>query len=393
MNSTLKSAEHQTRTIVAFYGACGTIVFGNFFPRQFIYDGIIYLTAEGAFQAQKDPSQRHRFVNLTGEEAFKLGRQVTPCSNWHNIKRNIMLNILIAKFSDPQLKELLRLTGNAYIVEHCERKGRDSFWSDDYDGSGQNELGKILMEIRQIFFGVPIPSCPQEYWQKIANKSISGDLCKKCNTNKQNPGRSWCQPCYLQSIGQSSVQLTGNCTNCQFRQANPGRKWCEICFQQKNLPQPNSQTLYVQQKVCTNCLCSAANPGYDWCQTCFNKKQSIGQQLSSHTVYKSQTLCKQCHNCQANPGFSLCQGCFLQQRNPQNLYVQQTVCKNCRCSAANQGFDLCQGCFNQHRNTRNGYIVQQSFTQMATQQTKTCTKCHFRVANPGRAWCQPCFLS
>jgi hypothetical protein len=54
---------------------------------------------------------------------------------------------------------------------------------------------------------------------------------------------------------------------------------------------------------------------------------------------------------------------------------------------------LCQGCFNQHRNTRNGYIVQQSFTQMATQQTKTCTKCHFRVANPGRAWCQPCFLS
>jgi N-glycosidase YbiA len=37
-------------------------------------------------------------------------------------------------------------TGDAKIVEHTEN---DAYWGDGGDGSGQNKLGQILMEVRE----------------------------------------------------------------------------------------------------------------------------------------------------------------------------------------------------------------------------------------------------
>jgi hypothetical protein len=61
-----------------------------------------------------------------------------------------MRKVLQAKFSDPELKEKLLATHDAYIVENCPF-GHDTFWADNGDGSGQNKLGIMLMELRASF--------------------------------------------------------------------------------------------------------------------------------------------------------------------------------------------------------------------------------------------------
>lgn len=46
------------------------------------------------------------------------------------------------------------------MVEHNTTSGRDKIWSDNYDGSGENNLGKLLMEIRQEIGGQPAQDNP-----------------------------------------------------------------------------------------------------------------------------------------------------------------------------------------------------------------------------------------
>ena len=53
---------------------------------------------------------------------------------------------LRAKFGQhAALRNLLVETGSAELIEHTEN---DSFWADGGDGSGQNMLGVLLMELR-----------------------------------------------------------------------------------------------------------------------------------------------------------------------------------------------------------------------------------------------------
>ena len=44
-----------------------------------------------------------------------------------------------------ELRALLLATGDATLVEHTEQ---DDFWGDGGDGSGQNQLGRVLMAVR-----------------------------------------------------------------------------------------------------------------------------------------------------------------------------------------------------------------------------------------------------
>ncbi len=59
---------------------------------------------------------------------------------------DVMRKALFAKFtSHTFLKNKLLETGKRELVE---RSPRDSFWGDGGDGTGQNHLGKLLMELR-----------------------------------------------------------------------------------------------------------------------------------------------------------------------------------------------------------------------------------------------------
>lgn len=63
-------------------------------------------------------------------------------------KYGAMLTVLRLKWRLPYFKEMLLKTSGVFLVEHCEVKGRDPYWTDDFSGGGENRLGAALMEVR-----------------------------------------------------------------------------------------------------------------------------------------------------------------------------------------------------------------------------------------------------
>ena len=118
----------------------------NFYRCSVMYMGYEFTCAEAAFQAAKCPARAWEFLTLGPSEAKKLGRSVVLRYGWSYIKIAIMRRIIYSKFSQNRyLLEKLLSTGNAILIE-----GND--WGDTYWGQvneeGENNLGKILMEVR-----------------------------------------------------------------------------------------------------------------------------------------------------------------------------------------------------------------------------------------------------
>ena len=67
-------------------------------------------------------------------------------ADWDSIKTDVMLRALRAKFGVPYLRKLLLGTGDAVLVEDSPG---DFFWGTGHDGTGQNMLGKLLMQVRR----------------------------------------------------------------------------------------------------------------------------------------------------------------------------------------------------------------------------------------------------
>lgn len=121
----------------------------NFYEVPVEYDGIVYQNNEAAFQAQKciDKSDRKKFANLNPTEAKKLGHEIPLRKDWEQVKISVMREIVRAKFTqNPDLAQKLIETGNAYLEEG--NTWGDRTWG-TVNGSGANNLGKILMEIRE----------------------------------------------------------------------------------------------------------------------------------------------------------------------------------------------------------------------------------------------------
>lgn len=122
----------------------------NFYRCPVTYEGLTYQNTEAAFQAAKCIGEniglRNEFVNLSGGEAKRKGRHVPLRADWENVKLNVMLAIVTAKFKqNPDLAKKLLATDNLELVE-------DNTWNDTYwgrcQGVGKNMLGTILMQVR-----------------------------------------------------------------------------------------------------------------------------------------------------------------------------------------------------------------------------------------------------
>ena len=121
----------------------------NFFEAPVIYDGITYLNNEAAFQAQKTLVNKERlsFAMLNPSQAKKRGRAVSLRPDWEDVKLDIMYNICKAKFTQNEtLKTKLLKTGDATLIEG--NTWGDKIWG-QVNGVGENNLGKILMRIRE----------------------------------------------------------------------------------------------------------------------------------------------------------------------------------------------------------------------------------------------------
>lgn len=122
----------------------------NFYEIHVTYNGITFLNNEAAFQAQKCKSsaEREMFADLNASEAKKLGRKVPLRKDWEIIKMGVMMRIVQAKFEQhPELAEKLLQTDTAYLEEG--NTWGDRVWG-TVDGKGANNLGRILMEVREI---------------------------------------------------------------------------------------------------------------------------------------------------------------------------------------------------------------------------------------------------
>lgn len=129
----------------------------NFYPSPItpFNDGIIYPTVEHAFQAYKttDINKRKEIAaQPTPGKAKRLGRHVEIRDDWQEIRINVMYAALKEKFKDLELQTKLLSTGNAELIEG--NTWSDNFWGDCHcpkcrDIKGENNLGKLLMKIRE----------------------------------------------------------------------------------------------------------------------------------------------------------------------------------------------------------------------------------------------------
>jgi len=120
----------------------------NFYVSDVEYEGVIYKTAEHAFQAAKSLNpERRKWVEEAEypAQAKKRGRQLVIREDWEDVRISIMEEILINKFAKSPLKEMLLDTGDEELVE--VNWWGDKFWG-ACDGCGENNLGKLLMKVR-----------------------------------------------------------------------------------------------------------------------------------------------------------------------------------------------------------------------------------------------------
>lgn len=110
----------------------------------------------------------------------------------------LMMRVLRAKFgNDLELREKLLNTGSAYIV--CQQTS-EGIWSDRFDGTGKNQLGQCLMELRGEFGGVGVVAKSTAYKIMLENvkqrcKSAMALICKNINVCKEVIWKMFFQCC------------------------------------------------------------------------------------------------------------------------------------------------------------------------------------------------------
>ena len=130
----------------------------NFAPVVIHYKDINFPTVEHAFVASKSKDGMFR-LNISRVPAWqpgkakRMGRKTKLRSDWDMVKIPNMKRFLMQKYSYERYRTLLLSTDKAQIVE-------GNYWHDNYWGNcecpkcknivGQNQLGKLLMEVRGI---------------------------------------------------------------------------------------------------------------------------------------------------------------------------------------------------------------------------------------------------
>ena len=116
--------------------------------------------------------------------------------DWKDVKDDYMLKALRCKFTQHHdLGKKLVETHDKQLVEHT---ANDSYWGDGGDGSGQNKLGKFLMQVRS------------ELQASGHYKSSSRRRANSFSAAKPFPGISTAAkyPTHVAQIGSGVVQRT-----------------------------------------------------------------------------------------------------------------------------------------------------------------------------------------
>ncbi len=138
----------------------------NFHVAPVVIEGVSWAHTEAYYQAQKSKNPEYHarirenekpsWSKYVGDSRIghrKISQQSwfrkhpeDLRSDWNEIKLDVMRVALRAKFTQHQsLSRSLLMTGKARIVEDS---ASDYFWGIGADGSGENWLGRLLMDLR-----------------------------------------------------------------------------------------------------------------------------------------------------------------------------------------------------------------------------------------------------
>lgn len=127
----------------------------NFYTAPIERRGILYPTAEHAYQAAKTGSRKMKrriAASPSPKLAKHLGYKVELRDDWEEVKFRIMLNIVRMKFKqNPNLIPRLLATWPEGLI-HDNTHG-DTLWG-TVNQIGRNHLGIILMILRKEFMSV-----------------------------------------------------------------------------------------------------------------------------------------------------------------------------------------------------------------------------------------------
>lgn len=124
----------------------------NFADVKIEYKGRTYNSVEHAYLSAKcDDAEWKQLCseNHPAGELKKLSKGIPIVPNWENQKITVMKQLLIKKYTQEPFKTKLINTKGKYIEEG--NTWYDIFWGVDLkSGFGENYLGKIIMDIREI---------------------------------------------------------------------------------------------------------------------------------------------------------------------------------------------------------------------------------------------------
>lgn len=127
-------------------------VLSNFSPHTVRYNATLFPTVEHAYHAAKFENKDivDKIKNAGSPlEAHSLGKKYKPQrrKDWNDVKVDILHEIIQAKVEQhEEVKQALLATSEEEIIEE---NPNNSFWGNGKDGKGQNQMGKILMRIRE----------------------------------------------------------------------------------------------------------------------------------------------------------------------------------------------------------------------------------------------------
>lgn len=119
-------------------------------------DNNIYPTNEHAYQAFKTLDLSRRKIILAADtpsiaKALGNDKETVLRADWNQMKRRVMLHLIVIKFQYSDMADLLLSTGTQKLVEG--NTWHDNYWGDCTcmackDTTGKNWLGRLLMHTR-----------------------------------------------------------------------------------------------------------------------------------------------------------------------------------------------------------------------------------------------------
>lgn len=121
----------------------------NFYNSKFVFLSVEYDTVEHAYQSFKATNEFDANLIRTAETpalAKSIGQRIDIREDWEKIKKSLMLQLVRCKFfQNKELAQKLLDTDEEELIEG--NTWNDVFWG-VCKGRGQNNLGLILMQVR-----------------------------------------------------------------------------------------------------------------------------------------------------------------------------------------------------------------------------------------------------